>query len=175
VLRRQLGVLGRTVKRPPLRRRDRMLLAAVSTLLPRKRWSVFLVSPQTLLRWHRELVGRKWTYRRRLPGRPPLDPRFVSWCCAWRVRTRGGAACGSRANCASLASGWARRQSDRSSDALVSVRLLVGRERRGASCCARKRKESWRAISSPSRRRGCEPCTCCSSSSTDRGACIWQA
>jgi putative transposase len=74
VLRHQLGVLGRTVKRPPLRRRDRMLLAAVSTLLPRERWSVFLVSPQTLLRWHRELVARKWTYRRRLPGRPPLDP-----------------------------------------------------------------------------------------------------
>ena len=51
-----------TVKRPSLRRRDRMLLAAVSTLLARERWSVFLVSPQTLLRWHRELVARKWTY-----------------------------------------------------------------------------------------------------------------
>jgi putative transposase len=35
---------------------------------------VFLVSPQTLLRWRRELVRRKWTYRRRSPGRPPLDP-----------------------------------------------------------------------------------------------------
>src|SRR6266545_3192675 len=74
LLRHQLGVLGRTVKRPPLRRRDRVLLAAVSTLLPRERWSVFLVSPQTLLRWHRALVARKWTYRRRLPGRPLLDP-----------------------------------------------------------------------------------------------------
>src|SRR6266540_2690236 len=74
VLRHQLRVLGRAVKRPSLRRRDRVLLAAVSTLLPRERWSVFLVSPQTLLRWHRELVARKWTYRRRLPGRPPLDP-----------------------------------------------------------------------------------------------------
>jgi putative transposase len=73
VLRHQLGVLGRTVRRPPLRRGDRVLLAAVSTLLPRERWSVFLVSPQTLLRWHRELVARKWRYRRRLPGRPPLD------------------------------------------------------------------------------------------------------
>jgi putative transposase len=35
---------------------------------------VFLVSPQTLLRWHRELVRRKWTFRHRAPGRPPLDP-----------------------------------------------------------------------------------------------------
>jgi len=35
---------------------------------------VFLVSPQTLLRWHRELVRRKWSYRHRSLGRPPLDP-----------------------------------------------------------------------------------------------------
>ena len=73
VLRHQLTVLRRTVKRPPLRRRSRLLLAAASMQLPRERWSVFLVSPQTLLRWHRELVARKWTYRHRSPGRPPLD------------------------------------------------------------------------------------------------------
>jgi putative transposase len=51
-----------------------MLLAAASRLLRRERWSVFVVSPQTLVRWHRELVARKWTFRRRSPGRPPLDP-----------------------------------------------------------------------------------------------------
>ena len=74
VLRHQLAVLRRTVRRPPLQRRDRLLLAAASRLLPRERWSVFLVRPQTLLRWHRELVRKKWSYRRRSPGRPPLDP-----------------------------------------------------------------------------------------------------
>lgn len=75
VLRHQLAVLGRTVKRPRLRRRDRVLLAAASTLLPRYRWSVLLVRPQTLLRWHRELVRKKWAYRRRhRPGRPRIDP-----------------------------------------------------------------------------------------------------
>jgi putative transposase len=72
VLRHQLAVLRRTVKCPPLRRRNRMLLAALSGVLPRERWSVFLVSPQTPLRWHRELVARKWTYRRSR-GRPPID------------------------------------------------------------------------------------------------------
>ncbi len=74
VLRHQLRVLRRSVKRPPFERRDRLLLAAASGLLPRDRWVVFLVSPQTLLRWHRELVRRKWSYRHRSPGRPPLDP-----------------------------------------------------------------------------------------------------
>jgi putative transposase len=36
-----------------------------------------MVTPQTLLRWHRELVRRKWTYPRRVPGRPSLDPEVV--------------------------------------------------------------------------------------------------
>jgi putative transposase len=73
VLRHQLSVLKRQVGRPRLRRRDRLFLAAVSRALPRPRWSAFLVSPQTLLRWHRELVRRKWTYARRSPGgRPPI-------------------------------------------------------------------------------------------------------
>jgi putative transposase len=73
VLRHELGVLRRSVKRPQLRRRDRVVFAVASGLLPRGRWSVFVVSPQTLLRWQRELVRRKWTYRRRPAGRPPLD------------------------------------------------------------------------------------------------------
>jgi putative transposase len=73
VLRHELRVLQRRVKRPGLRRRDRVVLVAASGLLPRGRWSAFVVSPQTLLRWQRELVRRKWTYRRRAAGRPPLD------------------------------------------------------------------------------------------------------
>ena len=57
----------------PLRRRDRLLLAAASELLGRDRWHSFPVSAQTLLRWHRELVRRKWTYRRkRRAGRPRI-------------------------------------------------------------------------------------------------------
>jgi transposase len=50
-----------------------VLLAAASGLLPRERWQSFVVSPQTLLRWHRELVRRRWTYRHRRPGRPSID------------------------------------------------------------------------------------------------------
>src|SRR6266511_5628762 len=71
VLRHELQVRRRQVGRPRLRSADRVLLAALNQLLPRKRRS-FLVQPEMLLRWHRELVRRRWTYERRRPGRPPL-------------------------------------------------------------------------------------------------------
>jgi putative transposase len=48
------------------------LLAAISRVLPRTRWSCFLVKPKTLLRWHRRMVAGAWTYPRG-PGRPPMD------------------------------------------------------------------------------------------------------
>jgi putative transposase len=73
--RHQLKVLRRKVGRPRFRRSDRLFLAAASRLLPRERWSAFLVTPQTLLRWHRELVRRKWTFpQSRKAGRPAIDP-----------------------------------------------------------------------------------------------------
>jgi hypothetical protein len=72
VLRHELQVLRRQVARPRVRRGDRALLAAFALVLPRERRRSFLVQPATLLRWHRELVGRRWTYEGRAPGRPPL-------------------------------------------------------------------------------------------------------
>jgi putative transposase len=70
VLRHQLMVLKRQVGRPRLRRRDRLFMAAIRTL-PRARWFSFVVSSQTLLRWHQELVRRKWNYRRTSAGGRP--------------------------------------------------------------------------------------------------------
>jgi putative transposase len=71
VLRHQLRVLERQVARPQLSPADRALLAAFSRVLSRRAWaSSFLVTPATLLRWHRELVARRWTYPHRRPGRP---------------------------------------------------------------------------------------------------------
>lgn len=61
VLRHQLAVLRRQVNHPALQPADRVLLAALSRLLSRTRWNTFMVTPATLLRWHRELVARKWT------------------------------------------------------------------------------------------------------------------
>ena len=59
VLRHQLGVLRRQVPRPRYSPADRALLATLAKLLPRQRWSAFLVTPTTLLRWHRDLVAKR--------------------------------------------------------------------------------------------------------------------
>ena len=71
LLRHQLRILERQVARPQLTQADRGLLAAFSRVLPRQAWrrSAF-VTPATLLRWHRELVARRWTYPHRGAGRP---------------------------------------------------------------------------------------------------------
>jgi putative transposase len=77
VLRHELSVLRRQIKRPKLRRRDRLFLAAMSRMLARERWAAFFVTPATLMRWHQELVRRKWTYKKRVrEGRPPIEPRL---------------------------------------------------------------------------------------------------
>ena len=73
VLRHELAMLRRRVRRPKLTRADRALLAALSRSLPRVVWAGFAVKPETLLRWHRQLVARRWTYTHRAPGRPALE------------------------------------------------------------------------------------------------------
>lgn len=70
VLRHELSVLRRQVARPEFEPADRVVLAALSRVLPRVRWQVFSVQPETLLRWHRRLVARRWSYGARR-GRPP--------------------------------------------------------------------------------------------------------
>lgn len=72
VLRHQLAVRQRQLGPPKLEPGDRVLLAALSRLLPRDRWSSFFVTPATLLRRHRELVADRWTYPHKRPGRPPI-------------------------------------------------------------------------------------------------------
>src|SRR5918995_1234910 len=70
VLRHHVSVLRRTNQRPTLTWLDRAFLTALARLLPTQLRQLRLVSPRTLLRWHAQLVARRWTYPRRQPGRP---------------------------------------------------------------------------------------------------------
>jgi hypothetical protein len=98
LLRHELRVLRRQVKRPALRPADRAIMAALHRLVPRLALGG-LVQPETILDWHRELVRRKWATfgRRRCVGRPRLDIKLrelilrmarenSSWGC---IRIRG--------------------------------------------------------------------------------------
>ena len=70
VLRHQITVLQRNIDRPAFTDDDRSLLGAVAQALPRPRRAGWLVTPDSLLRWHRRRVARHWTTPSRAPGRP---------------------------------------------------------------------------------------------------------
>lgn len=72
VLRHQVTVLRRQVRRPELSDADRSFMGAIAAVLPRARRAGWLVTPDTLLRWHRRRIARHWTHPRRRPGRPPI-------------------------------------------------------------------------------------------------------
>ncbi len=77
VLRHEVAVLRRTNPKPRLDWADRALFTALCRHLPGHLLSHRLVTPATILRWHRRLIAKKWTYRHRT-GRPPIDPELAA-------------------------------------------------------------------------------------------------
>ena len=163
VLRHQLAVLHRQVARPRYAPTDRLILATLARLLPRERWSGFLVTPATLLRWHRELVRRRWTHPREPRVRKSLEPAVVGLVLRLaRENPRWGylRICG---ECAKLGT----------KVSATSVRNILRRNglgpapRRGGPSRAELLRSQtagrWRAISSRSRRSTLAGCTYCSS------------
>jgi hypothetical protein len=102
LLRHQLAVLQRRQPgRPNLSWADRALLATLLDMIPqaRRRRLRLLVTPDTIVRWHRDLIRRRWAARsvQGKAGRP-LAEASRPWCCGWPARTADGATAGSTAN-----------------------------------------------------------------------------
>jgi len=120
LLRHELAILRRQPRRASVRPVDRAILAALAGALPRRAWSSLSVCPATVLRWHRQLVRRRWSCpHRRPPGgrRSIVGYRRSSFNS--HARTRLGATGGSSANCEALASRFRRHRCGRSSSATV--------------------------------------------------------
>ena len=81
VLRHQLAVLRRQMARPRFSWSDRALIALLARLVPKSRCSGFLITPKTILAWHRALIRRRWTYSHRPRGHPAIPADTVELVC----------------------------------------------------------------------------------------------
>jgi len=166
LLRHGLAVLRRQVARPSCRPADRVFLAALARMLPRDRWGSVFVRPETVRRWHRLLIARRWMYPRRPPGRPATDAGVRALVVRLAREIRVGATGGSRVSSPDSASGSRPAPSGRSSSRPASTLRRGGRRRRGASSCELRPAESSLATSSLSTPCCSAACRCsCSSNS----------
>jgi putative transposase len=167
VLRHELSILRRRARRPQLTESDRLCLAALSRVMPRRSWQAFLVTPDTPLRWHRRIVARRWTYPHKRPGRPPIDEEVRQLILRLARENGHWGYVRIAASYARSGSRFRRRWSATCSRAPASRRHPSAPPPAGGRSCANTETRSSPVTCSPSTPSGCGGCTCCSSSRSD--------
>jgi len=153
VLRHEVAVLRRTNPKPRLDRADRALFAALIRRLPAVLRDHRLVTPATVLRWHRRLVTKKWTYPNRC-GRPPVDPAIVALIERLAGENETWATSAFMANFSSSATASAHPRSAGSLSGGGYLRPRCGPPTRpGGGSCARRPRPCWPWTSSTSTAR----------------------
>jgi hypothetical protein len=166
VLRHQLAVLQRRTPRPQISWSDRAVITALARLLPARRRRGFLVTPATILRWHRQLLRCRWTTQPVRAGRPAiptglraLTVRLATENPTWGYRRVHGELAGLGYHIGASTCG-------RSSTRRASTHLRGEPGRPGRSSSTRKPRRSWPATCSTSTQSPCTGSTRSSSSST---------
>lgn len=175
VLRHQLPVLQHQLGKTKLELADRVLLAALSRLLPRQSWSCFFVTPATLLRWHRELIACKWTYPHKSPGRPPISEETRELI----LRLARENPLWDTAECRESWPGWASRSAPPPSGQFCGRATFrprpSGLTTPGPPSYAPRLPDCWPATSSMWIPGSAGGCTCCSSWKSQRAKCTSSA
>jgi hypothetical protein len=148
ILRHEVAVLRRGNPKPRTDWADRALLAALARILPKALLAHRIVTPGTLLRWHRRMVTKKWT-QPKAPGRPPLAGELAELIVKLARDNPAGAWSGSKASYAASGTGSALAPSA-GSCAHAGYRPRQRATTAGAPSCAHTPRRSWRWTSSTS-------------------------
>jgi len=161
MLRHEVSVLRRQVARPALRPADRAVLAGLGRLLSAVRRGRFFVQPETLLRWHRDLVKRGGRTRTGVRADRACRRARSQWSFALPKRTRLGDFAVSTGNSPPWACGSLPRACGPPCAGTASDRRPDVLGRPGRSSYEPRPRPCWPATSSPSTPSSCGACTYC--------------